>query len=286
MSLAPADRPRADATTQTVATPVWAAGGHSFRIVGEAGLVETASRTFTDLPPATVAGVVHDYLVETSAEGYLVVGRRPPLERECLAACLDTLQWLVNQRVIEELTGHETGVHAACAQRGDDVVLIAGPSGAGKSTVVAGLVRAGCDYLTDETALVDDETLSVRPYSKPITIDRGAWPLFPETADLPRSDESCLVPVGHLGGSVGTGGRIEAVVCLTFSAGRATQLEPMTPAEVVMALATSTFEFSSAGQRHLAVLARLARSVPGHRLVAGDLQGAVDAVGSLMGIGS
>ena len=113
--------------------------------------------------------------------------------------CLETIQWLVNQRVIEGLTEHETGIHAACAQRGDDIVLIPAPSGSGKSTTVAGLVRAGWDYLTDETTVLDDETLTVRAYPKPITIDHGAWPLFPETDLLPRSADSCLVPLAASG---------------------------------------------------------------------------------------
>jgi hypothetical protein len=266
----------------TGASPSWAARDHAFRIVGEADIVALAARTFTDLPAADAVDV-HQYVVQRTDDGYTILGTNPPERVATVPAVLEMIQWLVNQHVIDGLTETETGVHAACAQRGAEILLIPAPSGSGKSTTVAGLVRAGWDYLTDETAVLDNETLTVTPYSKPISIDHGAWPLFPEIEGLPRSEDSCLVPVARLGGSVGFGGRVTAVVCPTFSDGREVRLEPMSPAEVVMALATSTFAFSSAGQRHLPVLARLARSAPGYRLVTGDLQGTLDAIGTITG---
>lgn len=281
MSLAPTSEPPAPGSA-TGATPRWVAASHAFRIVGDAELVATGSQTFADFPAASAGADCYDYVVARSDDGYVVVGLEPPVPPAPLAETLATIQWLVNQRVIEGLTDHETGVHAACAQRGDDIVLIPAPSGSGKSTTVAGLVRAGWDYLTDETTVLDDETLTVRAYPKPITIDHGAWPLFPETDLLARSADSCLVPLAALGGAVGIGGQVTAIVFPMFREGHRAQLEPMPPAEVVMALASSTFAFSSAGARHLRVLARLARSVSGHRLVTGDLQGTVDAIETLV----
>ena len=69
-------------------------------------------------------------------------------------------------------------MHAGAIEWRDRVVLLPGVSNAGKSTLVAGLVRAGARYLTDEAACLDHETLVVRPFPKAIALDPGSFPLF------------------------------------------------------------------------------------------------------------
>ena len=54
--------------------------------------------------------------------------------------------------------------HAAAVARADgSVALLCGEAGAGTSTLAAALLRRGCAYLTDRTAVLDPETLEVLP---------------------------------------------------------------------------------------------------------------------------
>jgi hypothetical protein len=201
-----------------------------------------------------------------------------------VGGALDYIQWHLNQRVVHGLDNTETGLHAACASLDGRRVLLPAASGAGKSTTVAGLVRAGWGYLTDEAAVLDDATLEVAPYPKPVTLDHGVWPLFPQVQDRIRSNESCLVPAPALhrhpstNPAIGDAGPIAAVVSPDYVAGADTQLEPLTPGQLLMLLAQSTFAFNQDGPRHLHCLARLARTAPGYRLVIGDLDAAVGAI--------
>ncbi|MEM7342283.1 MAG: hypothetical protein AAF467_26825 [Actinomycetota bacterium] len=73
-------------------------------------------------------------------------------------------------------------VHAAVATSRGRCVVLPGWGEAGKSTLVAGLVRAGWRYGSDELAVfsLDGE---LEPYARPISIDVGAYGLFPELLD-------------------------------------------------------------------------------------------------------
>lgn len=64
--------------------------------------------------------------------------------------------------------------HAGAVERDGKVILIAGDSGHGKSTLTAALTMSGFNYLTDEIASVEPETLNVIPYPKAIDLDRTA----------------------------------------------------------------------------------------------------------------
>ena len=75
---------------------------------------------------------------------------------------------------------HGVVCHAGgVARDGSGVMLPAEPE-SGKTTLTAGLVRHGFDYLTDEGVAFRPGTNIVEPYPKPLSIDVGSWPLFPE----------------------------------------------------------------------------------------------------------
>lgn len=84
---------------------------------------------------------------------------------------------LITLALIELNVGRGLLFHAAAATDSDGrALLLVGPSGAGKTTAVAHLARA-TSYLTDETALVDEEG-AVAGYPKPLSlVDHGAQTL-------------------------------------------------------------------------------------------------------------
>ena len=109
-------------------------------------------------------------------------------EWPCVA--LDYLVWDVNRRVVEASGGHLL-LHAAAATRNGLAVVVPAVSGGGKSTLVAALVDAGFDYLTDEIVAIEPASTRVGGYRKAIGLKEGSWPLVPASAPLRRSRRSC-----------------------------------------------------------------------------------------------
>ena len=95
---------------------------------------------------------------------------------------LNHFAWHVNSHAMQAATDRLV-IHsgAAVSPRGG-AVLLPGPSGSGKTGLVAGLVRAGFGYLSDEAAGIDPETglecLHIRSHSRS---SRGC-----STASAPR----------------------------------------------------------------------------------------------------
>ena len=84
----------------------------------------------------------------------------------------------VNHRAIASWDG--VVCHAGGVARGGDAFVFPAQMEWGKTTLTAGLVRFGFDYLSDEAIAFTPDTNVVEPYPKPLSLDRGAWPLFPE----------------------------------------------------------------------------------------------------------
>ena len=73
-------------------------------------------------------------------------------------------------------------VHAGAVEWDGHAALFPAPMESGKTTLVAGLVRAGARYLSDEAAAIDPETLLVHPFPKSLTIGAGSWEVLADLA--------------------------------------------------------------------------------------------------------
>ncbi len=203
-------------------------------------------------------------------------------------ALVDSVVHDLNRRVVEACP--DLLLHAGGVVDGGVGVALPGQMEAGKTTLTAGLVRAGLGYLTDEALALDRETLRVNPYPKPLSIDPGAWALFPELAPPSASDEGYepvqwQVPATAIRADALAGPCPVAVVVFPrFEAGADTVLEPVGRAEALVELARNTFRFRERGAPELDLLADLARGVECHRLTMGELDGAVDLVAGLLGV--
>ena len=201
---------------------------------------------------------------------------------ECLnrsANAHEAVSWLlhhVNRQAIESCTG-QLVVHAAAAESDGRALLLPAPPGSGKSTLVAGLVRAGLRYLTDDAAALDVSSLEVRPYPKPISIKPGSQPSLRDVEPLgPDGAHSAgadwWVSASSIrGNSVAAAAQPALVIAPSYVAGATTSLSAMRAAETVMVLAENSFNLLSHGEAGLVVLARVARRCEGYRLVVGDL---------------
>jgi HprK-related kinase A len=199
------------------------------------------------------------------------------------------LVWQVNQRVIET-SGTRLLLHAAAAAHHGRAVLLPAPSGAGKSTLVAGLVAAGCAYLTDDLCAVGADARTVLPYPKPIAIaidtvrilGRSGRPV-PSHHDPRFAGADLFLEPGDLGGTTATAA-VPAVLVVVprYDATATTELAPMTRGEAAVLLAEQSFNFDRIGVAALHAVADLLRECACYRLTYGSLDEAVGTVTGLL----
>ena len=110
-----------------------------------------------------------------------------------LAADLGELVFQLEKAIIVALQESRPDLlflHAAALERDRAAWLVVGASGAGKSTTAWGLLHHGFNYLSDELAPIDLDTLEVLPYPHALCLKRRPPPpyLIPaESLDLGRT---------------------------------------------------------------------------------------------------
>ena len=208
-------------------------------------------------------------------------------EAEAPEGLVATLVHDLNRRALD---GSEHLIlHAGGIEHDGVGVIFPGAMEAGKTTLAAGLVRAGFGYLTDEGVAVDRDSLRIHPYPKPLSVDRGAWPLFPELepdADLAtdgyKADQWQVPPADIRADALGQPCAIALIVFPKYEAGAETSVEPLGRAEALVELAKNTYKFDVQGAPALDVLAEIVRPADCYRLTSGDLDAAVAVVADLL----
>ena len=175
--------------------------------------------------------------------------------------------WDVN-RSAAEAGGDHLLFHAGAIEADGVGVLLPGASGSGKSTLVAGLVRHGFGYLTDELVAVHMGNGQLLPYPKPITVKPGSFGVLGDMdPDLrsapghrPWAGEEWQVAVGD-----GVGRRIGAacvpgfVVLPRYDAGAETALTPLSDTDAFFALALHAVNLIPHGSDGTRTLGQLAK---------------------------
>lgn len=197
------------------------------------------------------------------------------------------LTWHINQAVIRDSVERYVLLHASAATRGGITVILPADQESGKTTTIAGLLRTGYDYVTDEAVAIDPATGRVTPFHKTLSLDPGSWPLFPECAPVAGSDvwrRQWHVPPTQLGAR-SVEGEVAAprvIVFPRYVRGACTTSRRMTRAESTQELARMTFEFSRFPARNLGLLGRITGGARCARLIIGSLDDAVLAIEELV----
>lgn len=261
------------------------------RLVWVADLVGELLAPFRANPGAGAPSyeIVDDHQPWSRFAAYL--DRRPIREYDSLEPVIDYLFWHINREAIASVTGRLV-VHAAGASLGEQGVLMPAPTGSGKSTLVAGLTAAGFSYLTDEAAPLALTTGLLHPYPKPIWLAPESVKAFPgllQTLALgwgrQHGDRYHVRPEELSPVATGNPCRVGYVIVPRYEAGSPTQLEPMSKAQTILALAQSCFNLSSFGGAGLSLLAEVVGNARCYRLKMGDLGSAVRAVAWVVGRG-
>ena len=159
-------------------------------------------------------------------------------------------------------------------ERDRAVWLFVGASGAGKSTTAWGLLHHGFNYLSDELAPIELDTLEVLPYPHALCLKRRPPPpyLLPaESLDLGRTihvPARSLPSLSRLDACA-----LQAVFFVGQDArGREPVLRRVSTAEAAARLYVSTLNALAHEARGLDAVLRVAGRVPCFVLQAGDLQ--------------
>jgi hypothetical protein len=89
-------------------------------------------------------------------------------------------------------------LHAAALSLGGQGFLIAAPSGTGKSTTAWALLHHGFDYLSDELAPVDLNSLQLQPYPHALCLKKEPPLTYSLPARSVRTSSTLHVPVAQL----------------------------------------------------------------------------------------
>jgi hypothetical protein len=149
------------------------------RFVVETRLEELISALAPRLPPgpplSAVRGPARRYVVDTAERpgtGFVV---RRALRKPAHAPSVEIAADLIVidlQRTLAHRADGLVFVHAGVVACEGRALVLPGRSRSGKSELVAALVRAGAEYLSDEFAVFDGDGL-VRPYARAIALRQG-----------------------------------------------------------------------------------------------------------------
>jgi hypothetical protein len=198
---------------------------------------------------------------------------------------IDFLLWHINRESIQR--SDFVAVHAAAATWDGSAIVLPAPMDSGKSTLVAGLVRAGWDYLSDEAALIDPFSGKVQPWAKPLGIhetsmrvlgrhERGRPPC------LSSSNVHHVRPQDLRSGALGRSASVKWVVAPRYLEGGQTTIEPVSPAEAVVLMAQNCFKLDKFGTASLEILSRVVSEATCWRLQMGDLDDAIRLIGAMV----
>ena len=205
------------------------------------------------LPPGAAAACLSNtdlcYEIREASEGRLRLLKGSEVAATCTGAdamvteLSSMLHFAVAQHAREVLF-----VHAGVVGWQGRAIIIPGKTLSGKTSLVAALVRAGADYLSDEYAVLDTGGL-VHPYQKPLSVRDSTGVGKPVRAeDLGGKIAVNALPVG-------------IVVHTRYETEKTWQPRALSAGEAMMALLENTVMVRKNPKRAMEILARSVQGV-------------------------
>jgi hypothetical protein len=246
--------------------------------------------------------VLEPLRVELPAERTYQIRRVPDdggLELSCDAEvlCCSADEALVFRRLLGHLnvgallaSPQYVLLHAAAAEHHGRAVILSAPMESGKTTLVAGLVRSGLDYLTDEAVAVRPSDGRLVGYPKALSIDRGSWDVLRDLRPPQVGERQHLgavqwqVPVTAIRADAICASAEPAVVILPrYVHGAPTVLTEISRGNALLEVLQQCFHLDRNRNRDMRVLAKMLGRCDTYRLQVGELDAAVDLVRSALG---
>jgi hypothetical protein len=172
-------------------------------------------------------------------------------------------------------------VHAGVVARGGQVVAFPGASGAGKSTLVAACLRAGLEYVSDESLCVDWTDGAVRRYPRPLSLSTWACTLLGIPNPEPGLLERFVTPEDLSAKLAAEPLTLGHLVLLDRQQGVSAELRPATRQEAAAALLERSFTHWKRPERAFELAHHLANTAQPWRLTLGDPRAAAPLLSGL-----
>lgn len=178
-------------------------------------------------------------------------------------------------------------VHGAAVEKDGTFLVLAGPPKAGKTTLVLELLDRGWLLVTDDLVPLDPETLTARPFQKPLSVrEPERWRRFARGWDvpawLPQPVSAGLIPAPALPLSRAGVYRPSLLVFPRFEAGAEPALERLTPAATVAWCGDNLHSRGPGEPGVLPAVARLGKSTPGYLISYGSTKDALELLESAL----
>lgn len=178
----------------------------------------------------------------------------------------------LNRQVIEEYQGF--ALHAGVVAVNGRAIAFPANSGDGKSTLTAACLRAGFDYVSDESLCIDVDSGAVVPYPKPLGLSewsRSHLSVAGDTLSLPVEAGEAMVIPADLDARVAAGPlRLYAVVLPTVNDVYPPSLVEAEGHVAMAALLEFSFNHFKHGARAFTLASELANQVGAWTLDYGD----------------
>jgi len=202
---------------------------------------------------------------------------------------LEYLEYNIYTLLIDRLSNYYL-IHAGVVAHNDKAIVLPASSGGGKTTLIAGLIKNGFRYLTDEIGVIDPHTLEVYPFLKPLNMKIGSLPLFdnfePEMELIDKNEMSIEDKIHHVfvkSASVRTINKPVAVgkiVFVQYSPNEKSTLTPISRANAIFEMAKCSFNQFRFKDEGIAILDRLARGCECYELKFNQVGDAVNLLRS------
>jgi hypothetical protein len=171
-------------------------------------------------------------------------------------------------------------MHAAalCLPMQPAGVVVAADSGRGKTTLTLGLMLRGFVPFSDDVALIDPDTLTLRPFRRAFHVDPKSWallqPLAGRAITVDERVDGYYSPPQWAEHPV----PVRAILFPVFEPEAPSSLVPLTTPDAATAILAHTSSLTHAPQRALATAARLVDRVRCYRFSVGDVSSSVAAI--------
>lgn len=163
---------------------------------------------------------------------------------------LEYLEYKIYTLLIDRFSDYYL-IHAGVVAHNDKTILLPGSSGGGKTTLIAGMLKNGFRYLTDEIGIIDPHTLRVYPFAKPLNMKIGSLSLFdsfePEMELIDKHEMSIEDKIHHVFVNSGSVQAIDKpvavgdIVFVRYNPNEKSTLTPVSRANAIFKLAKCSF---------------------------------------------
>ncbi len=183
---------------------------------------------------------------------------------------------------LEKLCSSLFFLHGAALEKNGEVLLLTGRSGAGKSTTTWGLLNTGFNYLSDELAPVNLESMHVSPYPHAVCL-KSHPPLYPLPDNILKTNRTMHVPTVLLP----TDSHLESfpltkIIIIEYSADNLKPaLTELSPTSACMNIYTNGLNQLAHENEGLAGASKIATSCACYSLAAANLDETCELISSL-----